>query len=148
MADLGPQTDDPTQSFVVRTWEETPGHLRGTVRHVESKDQRGFTRLSQAQDFIEQKSAQRDEDVPSSIKPAAKPNRLARLHQRRFVLAASAISILIVASLTVIASANLPLTSISGAAVGSGLSGEVIVALFVGLILGSLGSALWLRRNK
>jgi len=148
MADLGPQTDDSTQSFVVRTWQETPGHLRGTVRHVESRDQRGFTRLSQAQDFIKQKSARRDQVVASAIKSAAKPTRWAGLHQRRFLLAASAVSIIIAAGLTVIAGANLPLTSTLGTAVGQGLSGEVIAALLIGLVLGSLGSALWLRRSK
>jgi hypothetical protein len=148
MADPGPQVDDSTQSFVVRTWQEPPGSLRGTVQHVQSQTQHGFTRLSQAQEFIEQKSAQTEPGLASPVKSAAQPARLAGLHRRRFLLAASAVSIVIVAGLTVIASANLPLTSILGSAVGPGLSVEVIVALCIGLVLGSLGSAIWLRRGK
>lgn len=148
MADPGPQVDDSTQSFVVRTWQEPPGSLRGTVKHVQSQTQHGFTRLSQAQEFIEQKSARTEPGLASIAKPAATPARWAGLHRRRFLMALSAVSIVLVAGLTVIASANLPLASIVGSAIGPGLSGEVILALCIGLGLGSLGSALWLRRGK
>lgn len=149
MADPGPQVDDSTQSFVVRTWQEPPGSLRGTVQHVQSQTQHGFTRLSQAQEFIEQKSARTESGLASIAKPAATPARWAGLlHQRRFLRALSAVSIVLAAGLTVIASANLPLASLVGSASGPGLSGEVILALCIGLGLGSLGSALWLRRGK
>jgi hypothetical protein len=148
MADLGPQIDDSTQSFVVRTWQESPGNLRGTVRHVQSQTQHGFTRLSQAQDFIEQKVARSDQLPASTAKPVTASLKWTGVHRRRLILAGSVVVIVLAAGLTVIASGNQSNDKILGSAIGQALPLEVIAALLIGLVLGSVGSALWLRRNK
>ena len=151
MADVSPQSDDNTQSFVVRAWHETPGHVRGTVRHVQSKDHRGFTRLNQAQEFMEQRlagTASAPSPVARSARSAPQPPKVSIFHQRKFLMATSALVILVAAGLTVIASSSLPGGMFLGSAVGSSSGLEVILALVVGLVLGSLGSALWLRRSK
>lgn len=44
---------ETSQSFVVRMWEEDPGEWRGTVRHVQSDTQMGFTRIDQVRAFIQ-----------------------------------------------------------------------------------------------
>lgn len=151
MADTGPQSDDSTQSFVVRTWQEPCGNLRGTVRHVQSQTRRGFTRLSQAQKFIEQSLARPGSAPAPSTRPVT-PRSLkwAGLPRRRFLMAASALAIVAAAGMVVIASVNvnLPAAVNLGSAVGPGLTIEVILALFIGLVLGCLGSAVWLRRNR
>jgi hypothetical protein len=151
MADIGPQLDDSTQSFVVRTWQESPGNLRGTIRHVQSQARHSFTQLSQTQEFIEQNWARSSNVAIAAAKSAtARPIKFTGLHRhrRRVLMAASALVIVLAATLTVIASINLPMAAILGGAVGPSLSIEVILALFIGLALGSLGSAIWLRRNK
>ncbi len=35
-------------------WQEDPGEWRGTVRHVQSQAQQGFTRIEQVSRFIQQ----------------------------------------------------------------------------------------------
>jgi len=39
-------------------WQEDPGEWRGTVAHVQSRAQVGFTRLEQASQFIRQHTTQ------------------------------------------------------------------------------------------
>ncbi len=51
--DSAKQTKESAQSFVLRIWQEKPGHWRGTIQHVQSQTRRGFERLEQAQQFIE-----------------------------------------------------------------------------------------------
>ncbi len=145
MANLGPQTDDSTQSFVVRTWQEEPGHLRGTVRHVQSQDQRGFTRLNQAQEFMEQKlaTAKNSQATQRQTAPATRSFNWSR---RRMILAFSTILIVVMASVTVIVASELPNQSLYAGAVGQG--GGIVLALLVGLGLGGLISFWWLRRRK
>jgi hypothetical protein len=44
---------ETSESFVVRMWQEDPGEWRGTVRHVQSQVQLGFTHVEQASRFIQ-----------------------------------------------------------------------------------------------
>jgi hypothetical protein len=44
---------ETSESFVIRMWQEAPGEWRGTVRHVQSQVQLGFTQIEQASRFIE-----------------------------------------------------------------------------------------------
>jgi hypothetical protein len=46
--------EDTSQAFVLRMWQEDPGEWRGTVRHVQSQVQLGFTHVEQASRFIRQ----------------------------------------------------------------------------------------------
>ena len=153
MAETGPQTDDTIQSFVVRTWQEPRGNLRGTVRHVQSQAQHGFTRLSQAQEFIEQNLAQTG-NAPTPVTRSA-TTRLLRwsgLPRRRLFMVASAVVIVIAAGVVVISSLDRPSAPLLGSAIGQApsqaTSFEVVLALIIGLALGSLATALWLRRNQ
>ena len=149
MAETGFQSDDTTQSFVVRTWQEPPGKLRGTVRHVQSQAQYNFTRVSQVQDFIEQHLARLGSaPLPANRPVAARSWQWIGMPRRRFVLAASALLVVVAAGTVVIASLDRPAMPLLGSAVGQATSFEVILALFVGLVLGSLGTALWLRRHE
>lgn len=47
------QPEKSAQSFIMRVWQEKPGHLRGTIQHVQSDSRRGFEQLAQAQQFVE-----------------------------------------------------------------------------------------------
>ena len=147
MADTGTQSDNTTQSFVVRTWRESPGDWRGTVRHVQSQAQHGFTRFSQLQEFIEQNLTQSGY-VPAPANRGVPRLSRVGLPRRRFLMVASAVVIVLVAGVVVIASVNLPARALFGSAVGQASPGEVLVALLVGLVLGSVGTAIWLRRYK
>jgi hypothetical protein len=51
------QPKESPQSFVVRVWQEKPGQLRGTIRHVQTESQRGFERFDQVQQFIQRFAA-------------------------------------------------------------------------------------------
>lgn len=153
MADTDLQPDDSPQSFVVRTWQESPGNLRGTIRHVQSQAQRGFTRLNQASKFIEQNSAHLTGKSSAARPLAARPLaahtlRWAGLSRRKWMMAVSALTIVVAASLVVSASIDRPALPVFGSAVGPALTVEVFLALIVGMVLGSLGTALWLRRTR
>ncbi len=158
MADTGLQSDNSPQSFVVRTWQESPGNLRGTVRHVQSQAQRGFTRLNQVPKFIEQNlahstgassAAQPAATRPLAARPAvAHTLRWAGLPRRKLIMAVSALTIMVVAGLVVSASVDRPAMPVFGSAVGQALPVEVFLALMIGVVLGSLGTALWLRRTR
>jgi hypothetical protein len=52
-ANSNTSASESSQSFVVRMWQEDPGEWRGTVRHVQSNTQLGFTRLEQVRAFIQ-----------------------------------------------------------------------------------------------
>ena len=153
MADTGLQPDDSPQSFVVRTWQDPPGNLRGTIRHVQSRAQRGFTRLNQVPKFIEQNSAHLT-GAPSAAQPAAaRPVaahalRWAGVPRRKWVMAVSALTIVMAAGLVVGAGVDGLALPVFGSAVGSALPVEVFLALIVGIVLGSLGTVLWLRRTR
>ena len=153
MADTGLQPDDSPQSFVVRTWQESPGNLRGTVRHVQSQAQRGFTRLNQVPKFIEQNLAHSTGTSSAAQPVAARPMaahtlRWAGLPRRKWIMAISALTIVVAAGLVVSAGVDGPALPVFGSAVGSALPVEVFLALIVGIVLGSLGTALWLRRTR
>ena len=158
MADTDLQPDDSPQSFVVRTWQESPGNLRGTVRHVQSQAQRGFTRLNQVPKFIEQNlahstgaslAAQSVTAQPVAARPmAAHTLRWAGLPRRKLIMVVSALTIVVAAGLVVNASLDRPAPSVFGSAVGQSLPVEVFLALMIGIVLGSLGTALWLRRTR
>jgi len=148
MADTDLQLDDSPQSFVVRTWQESPGNLRGTIRHVQSQAQRGFTRLNQASKFIEQNSAHLTGKSSAARPLAAHTLRWAGVSRRKWVMAASALMIVAAAGLVVSASIDRPALPVFGSAVGPALTVEVFLALIVGMVLGSLGTALWLRRTR
>jgi hypothetical protein len=141
MADSGLPVDDSTQSFVVLTWRAASGQVRGTIRHVQSKDQHGFTRLSQAQEFIEQR-------LKSTAAPHTAAKQPARSigWSRKFVLAAAMVLISVMAGATVLVGSQLPIQMLVGAAVGDG--GKIILALLIGIALGSLGSYVWLRGSQ
>ncbi len=153
MADTGLQPDDSPQSFVVRTWQESPGNLRGTVRHVQSQAQRGFTRLNQVPKFIEQNLAHSTGASSAAQPAAARPMaahalRWAGLPRRKLIMAVSALTIVVAAGLVVNASLDRPAPPVFGSAVGQALPVEVFLALMIGVVLGSLGTALWSRRTR
>jgi hypothetical protein len=63
---------ETSQSFMVRTWQEDPGQWRGTVRHVQSQVQLGFTQVEQVSRFIRQHTTgveerQSDQTPPKAI---------------------------------------------------------------------------------
>jgi ferric-dicitrate binding protein FerR (iron transport regulator) len=153
MADTDIQPDDAPQSFVVRIWQESGGSVRGMVRHVQSQSQRGFTRFSQAQQFIEQ-YVTRLGTAPLPAEPVeSRLLRWPRMSRRRTLQTVSALMVAAAVIMIVIA-ANQQTTDLPlfGSAVGQGQSGEVLVALFVGLVVGALvgglGCTVWLRLRR
>jgi hypothetical protein len=141
MTEPGLHIDDSTQSFVVLTRPAVPGQVHGTIRHVQSKDQHRFTRLSQAQDFIEQRL-----QSPIAMHQTAEQPVRSIGWSRKSVLAAASVLIIITAGVTVLASSQLPIQMLLGATVGDG--GAIILAFLIGLGLGSLGSYVWLRSGQ
>jgi hypothetical protein len=151
MADTGLQSDDSPQSYVVRLWQEPQGEVRGTVRHVQSQSQRGFTRFSQAQQFMEQNLPQQlPQPAPAPVVAKA-PARPKVQWSRRRTLALVSGLIVAAAALTIVLAASLrePEPPLFGSAVATGpsQSGEILAALVIGLVIGATGSALWFRRR-
>ena len=68
--DSNSSASETSESFVVRMWQEDPGEWRGTVRHVQSQTQLGFTRVEQATRFIQQHST--GVETVAQMKSAAK----------------------------------------------------------------------------
>ena len=72
---------ETSESFVVRMWQEDPGEWRGTVRHVQSQAQLGFTRVEQAAHFIQAHS--------TGVEPRAAALKAAKPAAVRFDFGAS-----------------------------------------------------------
>jgi len=146
MAGASPTRNESTQSFVVRIWQEAPGDLHGTIRHVQSQAQFGFTRLSQAQSFIEQ---QLIPSAPPAQTPTPRVFQFPILNQRRFRLAMAAVAMVAFAAIVVLinlSTPNLPGSALVASASGQGGPAEIITAFLIGLGLGGLGIYFWSRQ--
>ena len=147
MAGVPPRLVSAIDSFVIRIWREEPGKLRGTIRHAQTKVQGQFTRLIQAEEFIEQhltaplaNPAQR-----SPLKPSFD---LTLFQRRSFRLASVAVLILIFAVVVILVAGETPNTSLLGNAAGERVPIDVLLAFLAGLAIGMLGSMVWVRKSK
>lgn len=142
--------DNGTHSFVIRIWEEMPGQWRGTIRHVQSQAQQGFTMMSQALQFVEQRvSAISPEAERKQPKRAAPPTfRFDWLPRRLLQPAWAAVGVLAV--LVVVLALMNPNMSVplSGAAAGTGIAPEIVLAFLAGVMLGALSAGLWFHRSS
>ncbi len=132
------------QSFLVRVWQENPQHWRGTIRHVQSQTQRGFTKLDQVVSFIGQRipaaTARAAMDQSPPITGVTLDGIWSRRPVQRLAWAAIGLAAVVLIALVVVSpNSNAPLT---GAAVGGEIASE-IVAFAAGLVLGAIAVYLW-----
>ena len=149
MNDMMGTSDDKTQSFVLRVWEEDPGQRRGTIRHVQSRAQRGFTRLSQAMEFVEHNL----ESLSSSSARDRQPLSIDFLFSRlwppktRYHMAAVAAGVLALSAVCLFLLSPSGNTTLVGTAADGGNLSDWMIFL-AGFLLGITVTSLWLHSNK
>ena len=136
------QLDQPTHSFVIRVWQEEPGHWRGTVRHVQSEAQRGFEKLEQVFQFIQQQTGMSGSNHKKAIQPNnyKMPTLLeaSRFNKPEFKIALGlAVLVVLIASTALLGgtSGSAPLTA---TATGDGEAFNTLAAFAVGFLAGGL----------
>lgn len=139
MNDPMPTSEDSTQSFVLRIWEEEPGERRGSIRHVQSRSQRGFTRLSQAMEFVELHLGSLSRKRPIGRAAQTFP-RLGRVLRQRIPLVGVAAAALLCLGVIVF-QPPWPAAGLMGTAAAWGADGDWVLFL-AGVVLG--GGAMWL----
>ena len=105
--DSNSSASETSESFVVRMWQEDPGEWRGTVRHVQSQAQLGFTRVEQATRFIQEHSTgvETRAAAKSTAKAAAVHLDL-RMSRRTTRMLAFALAIIILSIVGLVAAAQ------------------------------------------
>lgn len=94
---------ETSQSFVVRMWQEDPGEWRGTVRHVQSDTQFGFTRVDQVRAFIQRYTTGEPRQIANPAPgSAARFNFAPSRRMTRMLAFAFALIILAIAGLFVV----------------------------------------------
>jgi hypothetical protein len=139
-------SEDNTHSFVLRIWEEEPGQRRGTIRHVQSQSKRGFTKLSQAFDFIE-RHLSRISSRSASEHSASGPliflsGRRLRMARQQMAAMAAGLLVLFVFGITMFAPQQSDIllgTTVESGQLASGIS------FLAGILAGVLLAALWQR---
>lgn len=133
------------QSFVIRLWQASPQQWRGTIRHVQSGAQRGFTRLEQAVAFIEQRAEMKTAKarrMPFTFDWGGLSRRQMRL---AWVTGGALALVLLVVVLLANPQVNTPL---SGAAIGAGSDWMIPLAFLVGGVVGGFAVGLWSRFGR
>ncbi len=133
------------QSFVIRMWREGLGQWRGRISHVQSQENRAFTRLEESHRFM---AAHLPEVEPASGNREAQVRDVSpfpRLRRSRpFRLAAAMAGVCIVAFAAILVyPVDAPDGGMVGAAAGSGLG--TVLAFLMGAVLGGAVVAVWLR---
>ena len=108
-SDSNSSATETSESFVVRMWQEDPGEWRGTVRHVQSQTQLGFTRVDQAARFIQEHSTGVDSHgtvKQAATTPAVKLNFGVSRRATRMLAFALAIILLSIVGLFAVAQGN------------------------------------------
>ncbi|MGE5619801.1 MAG: hypothetical protein ACM3US_11150 [Sphingomonadaceae bacterium] len=132
-------SEDSTQSFVLRIWEEEPGERRGSIRHVQSRSQRGFTRLSQAMEFVEMHLGSLSPERPIGRAAQAFP-RMGWVLRQRLQLVGVAAALLLCLGVIVYQPPG-PTAGLMGTAAAWGADGDWMLFL-AGVVVG--GGAMWL----
>ncbi len=137
--------DPSPQSFVVRFWQEAPGMWRGTVRHVQSKAQRGVSNMEQASAFmLEQRDAAVGRAAPQRPAPLARPRR-GYLGPRWAPLAGVAVALLALSLAVILLTPATGGETLPGASIPTSLPAG-IAPFIVGALVG--GAVVWRLRGR
>ncbi|MGB8646485.1 MAG: hypothetical protein WCF84_14700 [Anaerolineae bacterium] len=139
--------EDTTQSFLIRLWQERPNEWRGTIRHVQSEAQRGFSQLDQALLFVREHTAGRPA-TPVQEQAATPRPWTEWLGRRRVPMAWAAMGFVTLISIWLIATNAVPGMPLSGTAGNGGPGGEMFLAFVAGIVLGGVGAGLWFRSRR
>lgn len=136
------QLDQPTNSFVIRVWQEKPGHWRGTVRHVQSEAQRGFEKLEHVFQFVQEQTGMSGSNHKKNIQPNS--IKMPTLFEASWfdkpgfkIVLGLAVLIVLIASTALLGgiSGSVPLTA---TATGDGGAFNMLAAFVAGFLLGGL----------
>lgn len=132
----------PTNSFVIRVWQEKPGHWRGTVRHVQSEAQRGFEKLEQVFQFIQQQTGMSGSNHKKPIQPNGfkmpTPFEASRFNKPGFkIVLGFAVLIVLIASTALLGGIS-GATPLTATATGGGEEFNTLAAFVVGFLAGGL----------
>ena len=150
MSEKNSPADAEPQSFVVRVWTEEPGRWRGKVSYVQGNVHKGFTRLIQALEFMEQRlgPAPKEASRPSPRRSAlGRPFQIGRLPRRTLRLAGAMVSLAILAGGALLLSMPSGGGSLAGAAAGGGLDMAPVLLFAAGALAGATATALWRTRS-
>ncbi len=107
--------EEKSQAFVVRMWEEDPGEWRGTVRHVRSQVHLGFTRVDQVSRFIQQFTTGAEKRQSFQTPAIRSPFQFHLGASRRTTrLLATALALIVLSALVMLASGHGDLTQVLG----------------------------------
>jgi len=140
--------DDEAQSFVVRVWSEGPGLWRGKISHLPRGAHEGFTRLSQAVRFMEQRIPGYRREPAAEYEPRAAGKRGFQanwLTGRKLRLASALACLALLAGGALLVSMPSGGGSLAGAAAGGGLDMGPGLVFLAGATAGGTATALWVR---
>jgi len=135
-------SEDKPQSFVIRLWQAGPREWRGTIRHVQSGVQRGFTQIEQTGSFIEQQIK------VSTLPRAPAPFDWSGLTRRQVRLAGAMIGVIVFAFVALVVANVNPTMPLSGAAYGPAITLEELTAFLIGAGVGGLAVGVWFQGTR
>jgi len=151
MSKMPQPTESSTQSFIIRLWQESSGHWRGIIRHVQSNTQRGVTQLDQTVGFIQdQLNVAERAQAPGQPEHTAEQRSVFQwnwIPSRQMRLAMVSIGILVIAGVVVLFTDPGTMKNLAGAAIDSKFI-EGAITFLAGVLGGAGGLAIWSRFVK